>query len=153
MQKFIYILCFIFSSISIQSQNNFNIDDLPKILVHELNKFRLANNLDTFELNPILTEAASIDADDFSDDGKVKVDQKIAKRNLMSSGGTNKGEELAIIAPISKGRDNYTTEQVAKTVWTRWENNKKDKEITISESNIVQPSKPFGTKKNLLRDL
>lgn len=34
-----------------------------------------------------------------------------------------------------------------------FEKNKKDKEIIVSESNIVQPSKPFGTKKNLLRDL
>lgn len=137
MQKSIYILCFILSSIFLQSQNNFNIDDLPKVLVHELNKFRLANNLDTFEVNPILIEAASLDADDFSDDGKVKVDQKAAKRNLVRSGGTNKGEELAILAPVSKGRDNYSTEQVAKTVWTRWENNKKDKEILLNPQYMI----------------
>lgn len=137
MQKTIYILSFVLFSYFLHSQNNFNIDDLPKILVHELNKFRLANNLDTFELNPILTEAASIDADDFSDDGIVKVDQKTAKRNLVRSGGTNKGEELAILAPVSKGRDNYSTEQVAKTVWTRWENNKKDKEILLNPQYMI----------------
>jgi hypothetical protein len=137
MQKTLVIIVAIIFSGILKSQNNFNIDDLPKVLVHELNKFRLANNLDTFEVNPILIEAASIDADDFSDDGKVKVDQKTAKKNLVRSGGTNKGEELAILAPVSKGRDNYSTEQVAKTVWTRWENNKKDKEILLNPQYMI----------------
>jgi len=137
MNKLLLAAFFSFSFYLSQAQDNFNIDDLSKVLITELNKFRLANNLDTFEVNPILVEAAAMDADDFSDDGKAKVDQAQAKRNLIKAGGTNKGEELALVAPVSKGRDNYTTEQVAKTVWVRWTSNKKDKAILLNPQYMI----------------
>jgi outer membrane protein OmpA-like peptidoglycan-associated protein len=90
------------------------------------------NGLDTFEVNQILVDAAAIDAEKMSESGQVKVDPEKAKKNLVKAGGTKKGEEVAMNAPISKGRDNYKTEQVAKIIWTRWENNKKDKVILLS---------------------
>lgn len=130
--KTLYLfLTFIFLSGLVQSQDNFNIDDLPKILVHELNNFRAKNGLDTFDVNQVLVDAAMIDAKAMSKSGQVKVDPEKVKKNLVKAGGTKKGEEVAMNAPISKGRDNYKTEQVAKVIWTRWENNKKDKEVLL----------------------
>ena len=120
-----------FSSFS-QQKSDFNIDELPNCLVRELNKFRIANGLDTFEVNQILISAADIDAKKMSKSGQVKVDPEKAKKNIVKVGGTKKGEELAMNAPISKGRDDYKTDQVAKVIWTRWENNKKDKVILLS---------------------
>ena len=132
MKHFLFSIAFFLLAISAQSQDDFNINDLPNYLVRELNKFRLLNWLDTFEVNQILVDAAAIDAEKMSDSGQVKVDPEKAKKNLVKAGGTKKGEEVAMNAPISKGRDNYKTEQVAKIIWTRWENNKKDKVILLS---------------------
>ena len=132
MKHFLFSIAFFLLAISAQSQDDFNINDLPNYLVRELNKFRLLNGLDTFEVNQILVDAASFDAEKMSESGQVKVDPEKAKKNLVKAGGTKKGEEVAMNAPISKGRDNYKTEQVAKIIWTRWENNKKDKVILLS---------------------
>jgi outer membrane protein OmpA-like peptidoglycan-associated protein len=132
MKHFLFSLAFLSLAFSAQSQDDFNINDLPNYLVRELNKFRLLNGLDTFEVNQILVDAAAIDAEKMSESGQVKVDPEKAKKNLVKAGGTKKGEEVAMNAPISKGRDNYKTEQVAKIIWTRWENNKKDKVILLS---------------------
>jgi hypothetical protein len=132
MKHFLFSIAFLLLAISAQSQDDFNINDLPNYLVRELNKFRLLNGLDTFEVNQILVDAATIDAEKMSESGQVKVDPEKAKKNLVKAGGTKKGEEVAMNAPISKGRDNYKTEQVAKIIWTRWENNKKDKVILLS---------------------
>ncbi len=132
MKHFLFSIAFFLLAISARSQDDFNINDLPNYLVRELNKFRLLNGLDTFEVNQILVDAAAIDAEKMSESGQVKVDPEKAKKNLVKAGGTKKGEEVAMNAPISKGRDNYKTEQVAKIIWTRWENNKKDKVILLS---------------------
>lgn len=113
-------------------QNNFDIEQLPRELVHELNKFRVQNGLDTFEVNEILATAAAYDADKMADAQQVKVDPAKVQKNLVKAGGTKKGEEVAMSAPVSKGRDNYKTAEVAKVIWTRWENNKKDKPVVLN---------------------
>ncbi len=131
MKNFLLFFFFCFSYTIANAQDNFNLDDLPRLLVTELNKFRIKNGLDTFELKQMLVRAAEIDADKMAGSGQVKVDPLKVKKNLIKVGGTNKGEEVAMNAPVSKGRDNYKTEQVAKVIYTRWENNKKDKEVLL----------------------
>jgi outer membrane protein OmpA-like peptidoglycan-associated protein len=131
MRKLLLSFIILFSASVSQAQDNFNIDDLPRVLVRELNKFRMANGLDTFEVNQILIDAANIDGVKFAKAGAAKVDPEKVKKNLVKAGGTKKGEELTMLAPVSKGRDNYKTAEVAKVIWTRWENNKKDKEILL----------------------
>lgn len=131
MKKLILLFSILFFAFISKAQDNFNIDDLPNILVRELNKFRAANGLDTFEVNQVLIDASAIDSKNMSKSGQVKVDPAKVQKNLVKAGGTKKGEELAMNAPVSKGRDNYRTDQVAKVIWTRWENNKKDKEILM----------------------
>lgn len=132
MKNLLFSITFLCMAFSLKAQDNFNLDELPNFLVRELNKFRILNGLDTFEVNQILVTAAEMDAKKMSASGQVKVDPEKVKKNLVKAGGTNKGEEVAMNAPISKGRDNYKTEQVAKVIWTRWENNKKDKAVLLS---------------------
>ena len=126
MRKIILSVAFLFFTLAINAQDNFNIDELPSILVRELNKFRIKNGLDTFEVNQVLVDASAIDGNKFAKSGAAKVDPEKVKKNLVKAGGTKKGEEVTMLAPVSKGRDNYKTEEVAKVIWTRWENNKKD---------------------------
>ncbi|MES2133805.1 MAG: hypothetical protein V4506_15750 [Bacteroidota bacterium] len=127
------LLCLLVLSFSgvIRAQD-FNLDDLPNHLVRELNKFRALNGLDTFEVNDILINAAAIDGKTMAKSGQAKVDPEKVKKNLVKAGGTNKGEETAMLAPVNKGRDTYNTAQVAKVIWTRWENTKKDKAVLLS---------------------
>jgi hypothetical protein len=131
MRKLLFSFILLFSVSVFQAQDNFNIDDLPSVLVRELNKFRIANGLDTFEVNQVLVDAAAIDGKKFASAGAAKVDPEKVKKNLVKAGGTKKGEEVTMLAPVSKGRDNYKTAEVAKVIWTRWENNKKDKEVLL----------------------
>ena len=131
MKYFLFFLFFYFLFASGKSQGNFNLEELPKQLVTELNKFRIKNGLDTFEVNQILTNVAEIDAKKMSKSGQVKTDQGAVKKNLIKLGGSNKCEEVAMNAPVSKGRDNYKTDQVAKVIYNRWENNKNDKETLL----------------------
>ncbi|MCF8423624.1 MAG: hypothetical protein K9H41_04710 [Bacteroidia bacterium] len=131
MRKLLLLFIFLFSVTFSRAQENFNMDDLPGIVIRELNKFRIKNGLDTFEVNDVLINAAAVDAKKFSKSGVAKVDPEKVKKNLVKAGGTKKGEELTIIAPVTKGRDSYKTTDVAKVIWTRWENNKKDKEILL----------------------
>ena len=131
MKKLLLLFIFLFSATFSKAQENFNLDDLPGIVIRELNKFRIKNGLDTFEVNDVLINAAAVDAKKFSKSGVAKVDPEKVKKNLVKAGGTKKGEELTIIAPVTKGRESYKTTEVAKVIWTRWENNKKDKEILL----------------------
>jgi len=131
MKNFALFFFFCFTAYIGQGQENFNLDELPRLLVTELNKFRIKNGLDTFEVNQILINAAEIDVKKMTASEQVKVDPLKVKKNLIKAGGTNKGEELAMNAAVIKGRDNYKTDQVAKVIYTRWENNKKDKEVLL----------------------
>ncbi|MES2761183.1 MAG: hypothetical protein V4677_03210 [Bacteroidota bacterium] len=131
MRKLLFSFIILFSVSLAQAQDNFNIDDLPAVLVRELNKFRMANGLDTFEVNQVLVDAAAIDTKKFASAGAAKVDPEKVKKNLVKAGGTKKGEEVTMLAPVSKGRDNYKTADVAKVIWVRWTNNKKDKEVLL----------------------
>ena len=131
MRKLLLFITLLFSIEVSNAQDNFNIDELSNILVRELNKFRLKNGLDTFEVNQVLINAAEIDGIKFSKSVAAKVDPEKVKKNLVKAGGTKKGEEVTMLAPVSKGRDNYKTAEVAKVIWTRWENNKKDKEVLL----------------------
>lgn len=131
MRKLLFSFSILFFISVAQAQDNFNIDELPNILVRELNKFRIKNGLDTFEVNQVLVDAAAIDGNKFAKAGVAKVDPEKVKKNLVKAGGTKKGEEVTMLAPVNKGRDNYKTAEVAKVIWTRWENNKKDKEILL----------------------
>lgn len=147
MRKFLLSFVVLFFAIVTQAQDNFNMNELPGILIRELNSFRMKNGLDTFEVNQVLIDAAAIDAKAFAKSAVAKVDPEKVKKNLVKAGGTKKGEEVAMLTPVSKGRDNQKTADVAKVIWTRWENNKKDKEILLKAQYML-----IGIKCELQKD-
>jgi len=138
MKKFLIILFFAFACNLVIAQKNKQpitdamFEDLPKVLLTEINRFRKEKGLDTLEYSQMLSEAAASSVESFEGGGQPKVDPKKTKKNLKSVGATNKGEELLMNAPVSKGRDNYSTADVAKVIYTRWENNKKDLPVVLN---------------------
>ncbi len=108
------------------SDENFKIDSLPKILLRELNRFRAEKGLDRLEFVTMLNDAAYTSADKMASKGKDKVDPAETKKNLKKEGATKRGEEITMKAPISKGRENYKTDEVAKVIYNRWESNQKN---------------------------
>jgi uncharacterized protein YkwD len=120
------------------NDENFRIDDLSKLLIAELNKFRKSKGLDTLVANETLFNAASINAGEMADAGKTpKADPSTTQSNLKSVGATRKGEELVMAAPISKGRESYKTDEVAKTIYNRWESNKKDLPVVLNPKYVM----------------
>lgn len=116
--------------------SNFNIDDLPKALLTEINQFRKSKGLDTLEFYDLLNKVGTMSSSKMGD-GQVKVEPKKTQKLLKKAGGTKKGEEVAMKAPISKGKENYRTDEVAKIIYTKWENNKKDLPIVLNPKYVM----------------
>ncbi len=108
------------------SDGNFKLEELPRIILKELNRFRVSKGLDTLEMSDMLQFSGELSADKMADAGKDKIDPKQTLKHLKKAGATKRGEEITMKAPISKGRDNYTTNDVAKTIYNRWESNPKN---------------------------
>lgn len=137
MKKYFSLLVCSFFVLSLTAQkdkkkNEDTFNKLPQTLLVEINKFRKSKGLDTLEFNDMLTNAAMLSASNFDDGGQAKVDASKTKKNLKKVGATSKGEECLMSAPVSKGRENYSTDDVAKVIYTRWENNKKDYPILLN---------------------
>jgi hypothetical protein len=113
-------------SLSAFPQGKFRSDDLPKVLLRELNRFRLSKGLDTLEISEMLQAAAEMSAQDMADNDSEKTNRKNALKYLKTVGATQQGEELTMKGVISKGREDFSTEDVAKVIYNRWENNAKD---------------------------
>lgn len=108
------------------SDENFKLDSLPNVLLRELNRFRAEKGLGRLEFSDMLMDAAYLSADKMASSGKDKLEAKDTKKHLKKSGATPRGEEVTMKAPVSKGRENYKTEDVAKTIYNRWESNPKN---------------------------
>ncbi|MBL7933468.1 MAG: hypothetical protein JNL60_16295, partial [Bacteroidia bacterium] len=110
----------------------FRTENLPKILLRELNRFRLSKGLDTLETIEMLQAAAEMSSQDMADNDSEKTDRKNALKYLKIVGATQKGEELTMKAVINKGREDYTTGEVAKVIYNRWENDAKDMPVVLN---------------------
>ncbi len=108
------------------ADENFKIDSLPHIVLKELNRWRLSKGLDTLAMIEMLEYSAGLSADKMVASEKDKIELKTTQKHLKKAGGTKRGEELTMKAPISKGRENYKTDEVAKVIYNRWENNPKN---------------------------
>lgn len=104
----------------------FKLDSLPNILLRELNRFRAQKGLDRLEFTTMMNEAAALSSETMAGAGKDKVEPATTKKNLKKVGATKRGEEITMKAPISKGREFYKTEEVAKVIYDRWESNVKN---------------------------
>jgi len=138
MKKYFALLLCSFFVLSLTAQkkdkdkNEDTFQKLPQTLLVEINKFRKSKGLDSLEMNDMLKNAAMLSAAKFDDGGQAKVDVAKTKKNLKKVGATSKGEECLMSAPVSKGRENYSVDDAAKVIYTRWENNKKDFPILLN---------------------
>lgn len=137
MKKYFSLLLCSFFVLNLSAQkdkkkNEDTFQKLPQTLLTEINKFRKSKGLDTLEFNDMLTNAAMLSASSYDDGGQAKVDAAKTKKNLKKVGATSKGEECLMSAPVSKGRENYSVDDVAKVIYTRWENNKKDIPVLLN---------------------
>jgi uncharacterized protein YkwD len=131
MNRYIISLMIVFLSLCALSQSSsddgkFRTENLPKVLLKELNRFRMSKGLDTLEISEMLQNAAEISAQGMADNDSEKTDRKTTLNYLKYVGGTKKGEELTMKAVISKGREDFSMDEVAKVIYNRWENNTKD---------------------------
>ncbi|MCE3225678.1 MAG: hypothetical protein K0S32_229 [Bacteroidetes bacterium] len=115
-----------------QAASNFKIEELPKVLLKELNRFRLSKGLDTLEMIDMLVLSSEYSTDKMASSKKDKIEVKTTLKNLKKSGATKRGEEVTMKAPISKGREDYKTEDIAKVIYDRWETNKKNLDIVTN---------------------
>lgn len=113
-------------------EEKFRTENLPKILLRELNRFRLSKGLDTLETIEMLQAAAEMSSQDMADNDSEKTDRKNALKYLKIVGATQKGEELTMKGVINKGREDYTTGEVAKVIYNRWENDANDMPVVLN---------------------
>ncbi len=137
MKKYFSLLLCSFFVLSLSAQkdkkkNEDTFEKLPQTLLVEINKFRKSKGLDSLEMNDMLKNAAALSAGSYDDGGQAKVEASKTKKNLKKVGATSKGEECLMSAPVSKGKENYSTDDVAKVIYTRWENNKKDIPVLLN---------------------
>lgn len=114
------------------ADENFKMEELPKVLLKELNRFRVSKGLDTLEMSEMLVFASELSTDKMASSKKDKIEAKTTLKNLKRAGATKRGEEITMKAPISKGRDNYKTEEVAKVIYNRWETNVKNLPVVLN---------------------
>ncbi len=113
-------------------EEKFRSDNLPKVLLRELNRFRLSKGLDTLEMIEMLQAAAEMSAQDQADNESEKTTRKNSLNYLKVVGATQKGEELTMKAVVTKGREDFTTGEVAKVIYNRWENDAGDMPIVLN---------------------
>ena len=114
------------------SDENFKLQELPRVILKELNRFRVSKGLDTLEMSDMLQNSGELSAEKMASSGKDKIDSKQTLKHLKKAGATKRGEEITMKAPVSKGRENYKTEDVAKTIYNRWESNPKNLPVVIN---------------------
>jgi hypothetical protein len=142
MNRYLVSLMMVCLSLSAFSQKSggggkFRSENLPKVLLRELNRFRISKGLDTLETNEMLQTAAEMSSQDMADNDSEKTDRKNALKYLKTVGATQRGEELTMKGVISKGREDFSTDEVAKVIYNRWENNTKDLPVVTDPKNTL----------------
>jgi hypothetical protein len=110
----------------------FKQEDLPKIILKELNRFRVSQGVDTLEMSDMLCYSSELTTYKIASTGKEKIEQKLTLKNLKKAGATQKGEEITMKATVSKGKENYKTTEVAQSVYSKWEVNPKTLPVLLN---------------------
>ncbi|MFL5752923.1 MAG: hypothetical protein ACJ76F_05910 [Bacteroidia bacterium] len=142
------LIIFIFSSVSAFAQKNkktettsmdFNSEEFNRLLLHELNKFRVTNGLDSFDLDEtVLVKAAGSSAAEMAKNEKAdaNLSVKTIPKRIKKAGGTTKGQELVIASPIGKGKSEMAPKDIVKTVFQKWSLGKKEKEVILNPASV-----------------
>lgn len=126
MKKQIALFLLLLTSLSsVHAQIKFKVDDMQRLMLDELNKFRTAKGLETLESVTVLKNAASMSATDMADEESEKTTPDISIKYLQAAGATVKGSELTGKSITTKGKEDYRTTEVARMIYEKWETNDK----------------------------
>jgi uncharacterized protein YkwD len=138
---FSIILVVLFLPYSLPAQapvpGSFDYPAFNSLLLKGINQFRLENNLDTLEINSVLQGAAEISSSYMAgnESADPKSLQKTTPKNIKKAGGSTKGEEVIIVTPLGKGKNQLKPEEVVKTILTKWTSSLKEKTIILNSAN------------------
>lgn len=148
MRPFFYLLLFVFiaqASLAQKNEKNPEQQDVPagfdyitfnKLLLAGINKFRLENKIDTLEINDVLQGASEISSSAMA--GNESADPKNLRqttpKNIKKAGGSNKGEEIVIVTPLGKGKNQLKPEDIVKTILAKWTTNLKEKSVILNSA-------------------
>ncbi|MCW3072821.1 MAG: hypothetical protein JWO44_2711 [Bacteroidetes bacterium] len=115
--------------------------EAEKLILQELNKIRAAANLDTLEINEILSRASAIQAEDMAKNNKAQLDNskgkmKTTAKRVIASGGTKNVEETVLAVSAMKGKAAATPKDIADAVMAKWKIGKKEL-LIIKNGNYV----------------
>jgi hypothetical protein len=108
------------------SDGVFKYDSLSGLILQELNRFRVSKGLDTLQISEMLVAAADLSVEKMAGSKNDKVDRQTTLKHLRTAGATRRGEEITMKTAAGKGKDHYKTEEVARAIYNRWENNPKN---------------------------
>jgi hypothetical protein len=143
MPKNIFALCVLFlTPILIFSQKKektqtkvnetslFNREKLQEYILWEINKIRIASELDTLLHNEILFKAADFQAAQMSENGKAELTgggkYATTGKRIEAAGGTQNGEEIVIATACLKGKNFLTENEICNAIFTKWKVGKKE---------------------------
>jgi len=150
-RAFSYIFVFLLLSQTIWAQKNkkvknegvepqgvsgFDYVTFNKLLLIGINKFRLENNIDTLDTNPVLESASELSSSSMAENEKIdtKTLAQTTPKNIKKAGGSNKGEEIIIVTPLGKGENKAKPEDVVKVVLAKWTSSLKEKTVILNSS-------------------
>lgn len=128
------------------TRNEVNSDQVVKLIIQGLNKFRIENSIDTLEYNEVLGQAADIQAQDMAKNGKATLENskgkyKTTAKRVIAVGGTKNAEELVFATNVSKGKMDLKPEEIAEAAIAKWKMDKKAV-VIIKNGNYI-----FGSPK------
>jgi hypothetical protein len=102
-----------------------------KLILYELNKIRIAANLDTLEPNDVLSKASEIQALEMAKNNKAGLDNakkkhKTTAKRVIASGGTKNAEETVLAVSAMKGKNAASPKDIADAVMAKWKTGKKE---------------------------
>ena len=114
----------------------FDYEKFNGLLLIGINKFRTSNNLDTLELLPLLVSASELSSSVMAENEKAdaKTLALTTPKNIKKAGGSNKGEELVMVTPLGKGKNQFLPEDVVKTVLAKWTSSLKEKVVVLNSA-------------------
>lgn len=112
------------------TRNEVNTDQVTRLIIQGLNKFRTENSIDTLEYNDVLGQAADIQAQDMAKNGKATLENskgkyKTTAKRVVAVGGTVNAEELVFSTNVSKGKMDLKPQELADAAIAKWKMDKK----------------------------
>lgn len=118
----------------------FNREKLQERILWEVNKIRIAAELDTLLANEILFKAADFQAAQMSENGKAELtgSGKYATtgKRIEAAGGTQNGEEIVIATAAIKGKKYLTEKEICDAIFLKWKAGKKELPIIKNVKHI-----------------